>query len=534
MALPTEADYVVVGAGTAGCIVAARLAEAGHRVALIEAGPRSRNPLLSVPLLTGYFLRSDHYSWEYKSEPVPALNNRRIDWPRGKVVGGSGAINGMVYARGLASDYDRWAQMGLTGWSWDRVRPIFEDLEQPTETGRPTGKIAVDRPDWWTPHYDAFLQAAESAGLGRTDDFNGDHPTGAGRYRFTTHRGHRANTARTFLEPALSTGRVKLVSNATVRCLTLEEGRVTGISLSRQGVEATIAAKSEVILAAGTVGSPHLLMLSGIGPGDVLQAAGVPIRVQRDEVGRNLQDHVLVRVEHGALEPGPLWRLMRADRAIAAVARALVFGTGPAAVFPLLVGGFFKSRAELDDPDLQTHFLPALTSATVRINPFRKPTGARNRDGFFANIAQMRPESRGHIALAAADPTVPPAIFPNYLDSIVDRLALRNGVKLLRRLFAQPAFEPYRGPELAPGDDITSDDDIDAWVAENASTQYHPVGTCRMGSDPASVVDDELRVRGIDRLRIADASVMPTITSANTQAPTMLIAEKAVRALLHR
>lgn len=530
--LPSEADYIVVGAGTAGCIIAARLAEAGHSVALIEAGPKARDPLLSVPILTGYFLRSNRYNWHFQSEPVPALNNRRIDWPRGKVVGGSGAINGMVYARGLASDYDRWAQTGLTDWSWQRVRPVFEDLEQQPDSGEPTGHVAVDTPQWWTPLFDAFLAAAKSAGLGQTEDFNGDQPTGGGRYRFTTHRGHRANTARTFLKPALATGRLALVTDATVLGIEIVDGRATGIRLRRGDIEGKVAARAELVLAAGTVGSPHILMLSGIGPGDVLRQAGVSVRVDRPSVGQNLQDHVLVRVEHAALKPGPLWRLLRADRAALAVTRAMLFGTGPASVFPLLVGGFFKSDPAVDEPDLQAHFLPALTSATVRINPFKAPPGAGERDGFFANVARMRPDSRGHIALASADPLAAPLIFPNYLDSVADRQVLRQGVRVLRHLFAQPAFEPYRGRELAPGAEVQSDDEIDGWIAETASTQYHPVGTCRMGADPGAVVDGDLRVRGIDGLRVADASVMPTITSANTQAPTMLIAEMAARAIL--
>ena len=530
--LPGKADYVVVGAGTAGCIIAARLAEAGHSVALIEAGPRARDPLLSVPILTGYFLRSNKYNWRFRSEPVPALDNRRIDWPRGKVVGGSGAINGMVYARGLASDYDRWAQMGLPGWSWEHVRPVFEDLEHATDGAAPTGQVAVDTPAWWTPMFDAFLAAAESAGLGATDDFNGDQPAGGGRYRFTTHRGHRASTARTFLKPALATGRLALVTDATVLGIEIADGKAAGVHLRRGGIDSKISAGAGLVLAAGTVGSPHLLMLSGIGPGDVLRQAGVSVRVEHPAVGQNLQDHVLVRVEHAALKPGPLWRLMRADRAALAVARAMLFGTGPASVFPLLVGGFFKSDPALDEPDLQAHFLPALTSATVRINPFKAPPGAGERDGFFANVARMRPDSRGHIALRSPDPLAAPLIYPNYLDSVADRQVLRQGVHVLRRLFAQPAFDPYRGRELAPGAEVQSDDEIDAWIAETASTQYHPVGTCRMGADPGAVVDGDLRVRGIDGLRVADASVMPTITSANTQAPTMLIAEMAARAIL--
>ncbi|MEM7445702.1 MAG: GMC family oxidoreductase N-terminal domain-containing protein, partial [Pseudomonadota bacterium] len=269
---PREVDYVVVGAGTAGCLITARLANAGYSVALIEAGPNSRDPAVSVPIMTGYLLRSSRHNWSFKSEPVPALRGRRIDWPRGKLVGGSGAINGMVYARGLASDYDRWAQIGLTDWSWDKVRPVFEDLEAPTDQGEPTDHIAVDLPNWWTPLYDAFLNASQTAGLGLTDDFNGPAHTGAGRYRFTTYRGRRAHTARTYLKPALATGRVALVPDSTVLGIDFVGRRAVGLRMQRGGAQHVVKCRSEIILSAGTVGSPHLLMLSGIGPGNVLPA----------------------------------------------------------------------------------------------------------------------------------------------------------------------------------------------------------------------------------------------------------------------
>jgi choline dehydrogenase len=275
-------------------------------------------------------------------------------------------------------------------------------------------------------------------------------------------------------------------------------------------------------------------MLSGIGPGEDLAELGLGVTLDRPEVGANLQDHLLVRVEYEGRRPGPLAPLLRPDRAALAVARAWLTGKGPAACFPLLAGGYFRSRPDLEAPDLQAHFLPALSSATLRTNPFRRPDGARAEDGFFANIAQMRPESRGRIRLASADPRAAPRIEPRHLATPTDRRSLRDGVRLLRRLFAQPAFQPWRGRELAPGPEVADDEAIDGWIRRTANTVYHPVGTCRMGVDDRAVVGPDLRVRGIDGLRVADASVMPTIPSANTQAPVVMIAEKAADLILRR
>lgn len=523
-----EADFVVVGTGSAGSLIAAELGRMpGVSVAAIEAGPSGRNPLLAVPLLTGWFLRTGNYAWQFETEPQRHLDRRRIKWPRGKVVGGSGAINGMVWARGLASDYDHWAQRGLTGWSWEKVRPVFEALEtMPAPQGRGNA-LGIEHPDWWTGLYDAFLDGAEAAGLGRTEDFNGPSPAGAGRYRFNIRNGRRAATG-LMVRDAAAARTVQLLTGMQALRIEVAEGRATAVRVKRGETEGLVVARRELVLAAGTVGSPHLLLASGIGPGAELAALGIPVVADSPEVGRNLQDHLLVRVEHAALKPGGLNSLLRADRAALALARALVTGRGPAACFPLLVGGFFRSRPELEEPDLQSHFMPALTSATIRVNPFRPPPGARDGDGFFANIFQMRPQSAGTLRLASPDPLAAPLIDPNYLSAEADRIALREGTRVLRRIFAAPAFEPWRGAELSPGPGVESDDEIDAWVRSIAESVFHPVGTCRMGADPASVVDPELRVRGVADLRVADASVMPAITSANTNAPTVMIARRAV------
>jgi choline dehydrogenase len=527
-----EADFVVVGAGSAGALLAARLAADGkHSVAIVEAGPPGRDPLLSVPLLTGWFLRGDKYTWAFETEPQKQLDGRRLKWPRGKLVGGSGAINGMVWVRGLASDYEHWAQTGLRDWSWEKVEPVYKKLEtEPSDDGRKA--LGIEQPEWWTPLYDAYLSAAETAGYGRTHDFNGPDPMGAGRYRFNIRGGRRASTARAYLKPAAARGALRLITDAEVLRLTFDGMRCTGVILRHGGAERLVKARREVIVCAGTVGSPHLLLRSGVGPAAELATLGVKIVADRKQVGENLQDHLLIRVEHAALKPGGLNELLRADRAAWALLRALIAGKGPAACFPLLVGGYFRSEPGLAEPDLQSHFMPALTSATIRVNPFRDPPGARQENGFFANICQMRPESRGRISLASADPLAAPRIDPNYLSAPRDKRVLTAGVRILRKLFAQPAFDGWRGAELMPGPGVDSDAEIAAWIAQKADTVYHPVGTCRMGTDAESVVDERLAVRGLTGLRVVDASVMPAITSANTNAPTIMIAERAADFIL--
>lgn len=526
MSLPVlhEADYVVVGAGSAGSFLAAELARDGRSVCVIEAGPMGRNPLLNVPLMTGVLLRSDGYTWQFKTEPQAALAGRRISWPRGKVVGGSGAINGMVWVRGLPSDYDGWAARGLNSWSWDRIRPVFERIEGIPAPGGGQA-LGLEQPGWWTGLYDAFLAGAEHIGQPRCADFNSETPEGAGRYRFNIRGGRRAHTGR-LLKAAIAADRVHAVTGAHVLRLELREGRATGVAIRRDGADHLIRARREVILCAGTVGSPSILMRSGIGDPAVLGAAGVAVQTALPGVGKGVQDHLLIRVEHAALHPGDLHRLLRVDRAALAMARALLFGTGPASCFPLLAGGYFRSTPLEPLPDLQSHFMPALSSATLRLNPFRKPNGARAEDGFFANIFQMRPESRGTIAITSPDPMQAPRIDPQYLSAERDREILRRGARLLRRLFASPSFEGWRGPELAPGPARQTDAELDDWIAGSAESVFHPTGGCCMGTGPEAVLDGQLRVRGIQGLRVADASAMPSVTSNNTNAPAVMIAAR--------
>ncbi len=525
-----EYDVIIVGAGAAGAVLAARLSEnPALCVLLLEAGGRGRGPLFSVPLMSGVMLRAKVANWQYRTEPEPNLANRRIAWPRGRVLGGSTAINGMVYARGLPVDYDGWAQHGLPGWGYADVLPFFRKSEHsahgdPAYRGK-DGPMAVEPARWSHPLSDVWLEAARQAGHIPTDDFNGARPEGIARLEYTIRNGRRESTARAFLDPAAGRPNLMVRTGAQAARVLIEGGRAAGVVLLDGEV---LRASREVVLCGGTINSPQLLMLSGIGPADQLAMHGIGVAADLPGVGANLQDHVIVRVGHACTQDITLDRVRRIDRAALTVLRAWLFGTGPGATFPLLAGAQLRSDPSLDLPDLKSSFLPGLTSAALRI-PFIGMQAPGDRGpGFFANAFQMRPESRGALQLASADPRRPPRIMANYLASAQDRTVLRRATRLLREIFRQPAFDPYRGPELAPGPEIEDDRAIDAWVSRVADTCFHPVGTCRMGAehDRMAVLDARLRVRGIAGLRVADASVMPAITSCNTAAPTIMIGEK--------
>ena len=541
-ALEKPADYVVVGAGPAGCVLAARLSEDPDcQVLLIEAGGRDWNPLLGVPLMTGLILRSAYANWSYVTEPEPQLNGRRTQWARGKVLGGSSSIHGMVYMRGLPIDFADWAARGLTGWSYDEVLPYFLRSENSHRgdgafhaTGGPL-TVSAGRLD--NPLFQVYLQAAQQAGHPKSDDFGGPSPHGAGAYDFTIRNGRRVSASGAFLRQALHRPNLRVVTQAQALCLNWDaNGRVQGVDVLHRGKKITLRAEREMLLCGGAINSPQLLMLSGIGPAAALQAQGLQVRVDLPGVGQGLQDHLLVRVEHRALGGVTLDRLRRVDLAAWALFKAMVWGTGPATSFPLEVGGLYKSSPDLAQPDLQSHFLPALSSAALRLPYFSKVLPQDRGAGFFANVFQLRPESTGAIELASADPLAHPRIRPAYLSAPQDLVVLREGVKRLREIFRQPAFNAWRGVELAPGPNVQSDEDIEGWIRATADTVYHPTSSCRMGGtdDPLAVLDNQCRVRGVAGLRVVDASSLPRVTSGNTAAPVYMLAERIADVLRGR
>lgn len=523
-------DILVIGSGSAGAVVAHRLAALGSaRVGLIEAGGWGSNPLYKVPLLAGSIFRWRWLgNWNYVTEPGEGVKGRRVAWPRGRVMGGTSMINGMVYLRGLPSDYDRWASEGLPDWSWESVFPEFERsvrfMDDDGSGDNGAAAVPVSRSAFTNPLFQVFTDAALSAGWPASPSLN-RAPFGVGRYEFTLKNGERWSTSRTFLRQEVRPEKLTILPFTQAVKLRIEKSRAVGVHVLCKGQERYIKA-AEIVLATGAVNSPALLMQSGIGNPETLAAAGIETVHGLSGVGRNLQDHLLVRVEHKCTQPVTLHNLMRPDRAVLAIAQAMTIRGGPAATFPIEVGAFIKSDSVLSEPDIQSHLLPGLSTLNLR-GPFGDRVRSAQGHGFLASCAKMRPESRGRILPSGDDPLKAPIIHAGYLEDERDVVSLRNGIRVVRDILAQSPFDPYRGAELAPGPALRSDAELDDYVRSTASTAFHPVGTCKMGVDDQSVVDGRLRVRGIEGLRIADASIMPYITSANTHAPTMMIGERA-------
>jgi choline dehydrogenase len=525
-----EFDFVIVGAGTAGCVLANRLsADPKNSVAVLEAGGEARHPAIHIPLMAGfvYFLRS--INWSYETEPEPHLDGRRIPWPRGKVIGGTSTINGMMYMRGNRRDYDGWRQLGLAGWDYASVLPYFKRAEGHTSRHDDPyhgtdGPMRVSRAQSNNPLYNVFIRSCQEIGIPANDDFNGAVQEGVGRQDFWYHRGRRVNTGHAFLLPVRNRPNLQILKRAHTERILFDGNRAIGVAYRQGGETHEIRARREVIVCGGTINSPALLQLSGIGDPTKLKPLGIDMVAESPDVGHNLQDHGGVYVQYACTQPITLFGLLRPDRAIAACLQAYLFGTGPGTSIALEAGGFARTRDTLEFPDVQITFLPGLTLDTVRKN--------HGRHGFLTHCYQLRPESRGEIRLASADPHAKPEIYANTLAAEADRTVMRDGVRLARKIMAQSPFALYRGSEIAPGKDAQSDDDIDAWVRGNMTTVWHPVGTCRMGADEKAVVDETLKVRGVDGLRVVDASVMPRITSSNTAAPTIMIAEKAADMIL--
>lgn len=530
-------DYIIIGGGSAGCVLANRLSEDGSkRVLLLEAGGKNDSLLVRMPAGVGELIKAKGVSnWGFWTEAEPHLNNRRLWWPRGKGLGGSSAINGMIYIRGHARDYDQWRQMGLKGWSYAEVLPYFKKSEA-LDTGADAyhggqGPLNISHAKADNPIFDKLIKAGVEAGFAETRDFNGYQQEGFGPYQLTIHNGKRWSAAAAYLAP-IAGKRPNLVIETEARTtkIVVENGRAVGVDYLQGKDNAAKSARAgrEVLLCAGAVQSPHILQLSGIGDPEELKAAGVPVVHALPGVGQNLQDHLDVTLSWTCPQPITLYSMTKGLKRLFIGLNYMLRGTGPGTMNGLESGAFVKSRPDLDRPDLQIHCVLAIMK-----DHGKQPTAA---DGFTLHVCQLRPESRGRVGLASADPMADPVIYAGYLATEEDRRALREGVKIARKVAAQPALTPYVEAEHEPGASVATDAEIDAWIAATGETIYHPVGTCKMGaeSDPLAVVDDELRVRGIAGLRVVDASVMPTLIGGNTNAPTIMIAEKAADLILGR
>ena len=520
-----EFDYVIVGAGSAGCVLANRLSADGkHSVLLLEAGPKDTNIWIHVPLGYGKLFKEKSVNWMYQTEPEPELGGRQVFQPRGKVLGGSSSINGLLYVRGQHEDYDRWRQRGNAGWGYDDVLPYFKKAENQQRggdkyhgVGGPLPVSDLGHPD---PLSAAFIDAAAETGLPVNPDFNGATQEGAGFFQTTTQRGRRASTAYSYLRPAKSRGNLHVETSALAQRILFEGRRARAVEYRQGGVLRTARARKEILVSGGAYNSPQLLQLSGVGPAELLKQHGIDVVLDAPGVGNDLQDHLQVRLVMRCAQRITLNDIINHPvRRILAGARYAAFRKGPLTIAAGTSGAFFKTNPRLASPDVQIHFLPFSTDKMgEKLHAF---------SGFSASVCQLRPESRGSLRIKSADPAVPPAIRINYLATETDRTAFVEGIKILRRILAAPALKPFVVGEVEPGPKITSDEEILNFCRQRGSTVYHPTSTCRMGNDPLAVVDQRLRVRGIEGLRVVDASVMPDLMSGNTNAPTIMIAEKA-------
>jgi choline dehydrogenase len=526
------ADYVIVGSGSAGSALAARLGEDGrHSVIVIEYGGSDMGPLIQMPAALSYPMNMALYDWGYKSEPEPNLGGRRLVCPRGKVIGGSSSINGMVYVRGHPLDFDHWAEAGADGWAWADVAPYFSRLENAHDSDDPwrgrSGPLHVTRGKQENPLFKAFVEAGRQAGFGVTADNNGERQEGFGAMERTIWQGRRWSTANAYLKPALAAKKVSLV-RAFARRVAIRDGRAIGVEIARGDRVETVWARREVVLAASAINSPKLLMLSGIGPAAHLRQFGIGPVADRPGVGANLQDHLEVYVQMECLQPVSLYdRLGLLSRARIGL-QWLLAGTGDGATNHFESAAFVRSAAGVEYPDIQFHFVPV----AIRYDG----TAAAEGHGFQAHVGPMRSRSRGEVRLASADPSAAPAIRFGYMSHPDDWPEFRRAIRLAREIFARPAFKPYAGREIAPGAGATSDAALDAFVRDHAESAFHPCGTCRIGrrDDRTAVVDPELRVIGVDGLRVADSSVFPRITNGNINAPSIMVGEKAADLVLGR
>src|SRR6516165_6106589 len=519
-----EADFVVVGAGSAGCAVAARLSEdTATRVVLLEAGGEDKNRWIHIPLGFGKTFADPSVNWCYETEPDPGAADRRVFWPRGKVLGGSSSINGMVYIRGQAEDFDHWRQLGNAGWSFDDVLPYFKRAEHQVRgadsfhgTGGPLCVSDVAQ----HPICEAFIASSMELGFSRNDDFNGARQDGVGYHQTTTRNGKRCSTAVGYLHPVRNRPNLRVVTGALGENILFKGKRAVGVAFSENGQPRTVRAAREVILCGGAVNSPQLLLLSGVGPREQLEPFGIPVVHHLPGVGQSLQDHYSAPIKLKCRLPITVNDVMQSNvRKLTVGLQYMMFKTGPLAMATSPAALFARTRPELASPDIKCSITP--------FSADRPQDGLHPFSGFTMIAYQLRPESRGQIKLKSAAAADPPAVYPNYLATETDQRTIVAGLKLCRRLLANPHLQHFIESEFLPGATVQTDEQLLDFARQRGGTVYHPTSTCKMGSDAMAVVDPELRVHGVERLRVADASIMPTVVSGNTNAATIMIGERA-------